>query len=146
MSLMDLNPIGAVLDLGSKLIERLIPDKTAQEQLKLKLLELQQNGALAELAADTGLERAQMVVNQAEAANKSIFVAGWRPAVGWVCAAAFGYQYVIAPLASFVATLAGHPIPLPHLDLSNLMPILLGMLGLGFARTAEKIKGVNSGV
>ena len=84
-----------------------------------------------------------MEVNKVEAAHKSLFVAGWRPAVGWVCVIAMGYAYVLSPLMIFVVTLIMDvPPEFPELNISALMPVLMGILGLGAMRTAEKFKGV----
>ena len=94
----------------------------------------------------TAQNTAQLAVDQAEASNKSMFVAGWRPAIGWACSAAFGWTYVGQPVASWVAALAGHPVALPALDVSGMMPVLLGMLGLGGMRTFEKVSGSGKGL
>lgn len=130
-----MDPISAALDIGGKLIDRLWPDPTQAAQAKLELIKLQQSGELAQI---TG----QLDINKAEAGNASVFVAGWRPFIGWVCGMALVYQYLIRPLASWGCAAAGHPVPvMPGLD-DNLWQLLLGMLGLGGLRTAEKIKGV----
>lgn len=88
----------------------------------------------------------QLEVNKAEAAHRSIFVAGWRPMVGWVCAAALAYHFILYPLAVFILVyfnVSGlHPSDLPSFDMDSLMTVLLGMLGLGGLRTYEKSKGV----
>ena len=88
----------------------------------------------------------QLEVNKAEAAHRSIFVAGWRPMGGWVCAAALAYHFIIYPLIVFILVsfqVTGlHPSDLPSFDMDSLMTVLLGMLGLGGLRTYEKAKGV----
>lgn len=88
----------------------------------------------------------QLEVNKAEAAHRSIFVAGWRPMVGWVCAAALAYHFILYPLIVFILVsfqVTGlHPSDLPSFDMDSLMTVLLGMLGLGGLRTYEKAKGV----
>jgi len=88
----------------------------------------------------------QLEVNKAEAAHRSIFVAGWRPMVGWVCAAALAYHFIIYPITVFILVsfnVTGlHPSDLPSFDMDSLMTVLLGMLGLGGLRTYEKAKGV----
>ena len=87
----------------------------------------------------------QIDINKAEAASGSVFVAGWRPAIGWVCAAALAYQYLAAPLLPWVVNaLGGHAPPMPGLD-ENLWQLMAGMLGLGAFRTYEKVQGVASG-
>lgn len=86
---------------------------------------------------------AQVDVNKAEAQHRSIFVAGWRPFIGWTCGIALAYHFVLAPLILFGAGWAGATIPeLPTFDMDSLMTVLLGMLGLGGMRTFEKAKGL----
>lgn len=124
--------LDALLGLGGKLIDKLIPDPAARDAARLELLRLQQSGELAALLAQTE-------INKVEAANPSVFVSGWRPAIGWVCALAMGYQYLLRPfLVGFYPLLA-----FPGLD-DNLWQLLAGMLGLGGLRTFEKINGVAS--
>lgn len=132
---MSLDPISAALDLGNTLIQRIFPDPAQAAQAKLELIKLQQSGDLAQI---TG----QLEINKVEAANASVFVSGWRPAIGWICAAALGYQYLVRPLAIAGFAAFGHPLPvMPGLD-DNLWQLLLGMLGLGGLRTFEKLNGV----
>lgn len=121
------------------LIDSLFTTDEERANAKLKVLELHSKGDLAQLA-----------VNTAEAASESLFVSGWRPFIGWVCGAAFAYSFLIQPFFAFVswATFAysGEELPLstlPVLDLAMMMPVLMGMLGLGSLRTFEKHSGVN---
>jgi hypothetical protein len=109
-----------------------LPDPAQQAAAKLELMKLQQNGELAQI---TG----QMDINKIEAASASVFVSGWRPSIGWVCSAGFAVQFVIGPLAEWGAALVGHPVKFPQMDTGAMMPLLLGMLGLGGLRTAEKL-------
>lgn len=89
------------------------------------------------------LALAQIEVNKAEAASGSLFKGGWRPAVGWVCAIAFAYHFVLKDLLVFGATMAGYELPeLPEFDMSTLLTVLGGMLGIGSLRTYEKQKGL----
>jgi len=129
---MTLDPVTALFEVGSKVLDRVLPDPAQQAAAKLELLKLQQNG---ELALITG----QMEINKVEAASSSLFVSGWRPSVGWVCSAGFAVQFIIGPLAEWGAALAGHPVKFPQMDTGTMMPLLLGMLGLGGLRTAEKL-------
>ena len=71
-----------------------------------------------------------------------MFVSGWRPAVGWVCTLGLATNYLFVPVCNFLLTLNESPITVPPLDLSEMMPVLLGMLGLGGLRTYEKTKAV----
>ena len=86
---------------------------------------------------------AQIEVNKAEAASGSLFKGGWRPCIGWVCGIAFGYHFVVQPVIIFIVALIGVEIPdLPEFDMSTLLTVLGGMLGIGSLRTYEKQKGL----
>ena len=129
---MTLDPVTALFEVGSKVLDRVLPDPAQQAAAKLELMKLQQNGELAQI---TG----QMEINKVEAASSSLFVSGWRPSIGWVCGAGFAVQFVIGPLAEWGSALYGHPVKFPQMDTGTMMPLLLGMLGLGGLRTAEKL-------
>jgi len=132
---MALDPVTAVLDIGGKLIDRMWPDPAQAATAKLELIKLQQSGDLAQM---TG----QLEINKIEAANANMFVSGWRPAIGWVCALALLYQYLVRPLAVAVFAAVGHPLPvMPGLD-ENLWQLMMAMLGMGGLRTFEKVQGV----
>ena len=134
---MALDPISAALDLGNTLITRIFPDPAQAANAKLELLKLQQSGDLATMTAQTD-------INKEEAKNASLFVSGWRPAIGWVCALALFYQYLLKPLAMGILPSFGFVVPaLPGLD-DNLWQLMMGMLGMGGLRTFEKINGVAS--
>jgi hypothetical protein len=140
---MALDPVSAVLDIGGKLIDRLWPDPAQREAAKLKLFEMQQNGQLAELAAETDLAKGQLAINQEEAKNPRMLVSGWRPFVGWVCGAAFAYAAIIEPVARFVSAVAfGYKGAFPTIDTALTIQVLFGILGLGAMRMREKEKGV----
>jgi hypothetical protein len=130
---MALDPVSALFEIGGKVLDRVLPDPAQQAAAKLELLKLQQNGELTQIAG-------QMEINKVEAASSSIFVSGWRPAIGWICGAGFAVQFVIGPLAEWGSSLAGHPVKFPQMDTGTMMPLLLGMLGLGGLRTAEKLQ------
>ena len=117
----------------SDILEKLIPDK----DLKIKLKhELESELHKANLA--------QLKVNQQEAAHNSLFVAGWRPFIGWVCGVALCWQFILQPITVMIIRLAGYEqVILPDFDFSQLSTILMGMLGLGGLRTFEKMKGVS---
>lgn len=132
----------ALIPVLGSLMDKLFPDPAAAAEAKLKVMEMAQRGDLAQLDADLKLATGQQEVNKVEAANNSLFVSGWRPAVGWCCAAAFAYKFVLAPALAFLLAALGHPISLPVLDFTEMSTVLLGMLGLGGLRTVEKIKGV----
>jgi hypothetical protein len=125
-----------------KVIDKFIPDPQAKAQAQLQLLQMQKAGEFKEIEAQLQLAKGQTDINQVEAASPKLFVSGWRPFIGWLCGAGLGVQFIVAPLATWVSTLIGHPVTFPALDLSTLMTLLAGMLGLGTLRTTEKIKGV----
>ena len=125
---MALDPITAGLSLADTVISKIWPDKTEQER--------------AQLAAAVSIVQGQLEVNKAEAGSSSRFTSGWRPAIGWVCAAALACQYIGRPMLQWGGIVFGHPLPeLPGID-DNLWQLMLGMLGLGGLRTYEKARGV----
>ena len=119
----------------STLLDKVIPDADERHRLAFEI------STLAEKQAHE-IAQAQIAVNREEAASHSIFVAGWRPMVGWVCCAGLATNYLLVPICNFILTITESPITVPPLDLSEMMPVLLGMLGLGGLRTWEKTKGV----
>jgi len=140
---MSFDPLTAALDVGKSLIEKIWPDPVKQSEEIRKLQELHQKGDLAVLNAEVQLLLGQINVNAAEANHKSIFVAGWRPFVGWVCGFGLLYASVIEPLMRFIATVNDYTGTFPVLDTTITMQVLLGMLGLGLMRTKEKQDGTH---
>lgn len=132
---MDLDPISAILEIGSKVIDRVWPDPAQAAAAKLELFKLQQSGELQQIMG-------QLEINKAEAANASVFVSGWRPFIGWICGIACAWNWIGISIAKVVAAFLQYPINLAPADLSEMMPVLMGMLGLGALRTVEKIQGV----
>ena len=126
----DITGLGAVADLVTTTINKIWPDKTEQEK--------------AQLAAALTIVQGQLDINRAEAASLSPFTSGWRPFIGWVCGVGCAWNWIGLPVALFIAAWFGHPLELSRADMSEMMPLLLGMLGLGGLRTFEKMKGVNS--
>ena len=120
---------GPLLDMAGKVLDRVIPDKAAAERAKLELAAIAQTQEF-QLALE------QIKVNVEEAKHPSIFIAGWRPFIGWTCGFAFVYSYLLLPFLMFLAYLFGSPetiaqlTKLPTLDLGAMLPVLLGMLGL----------------
>ena len=132
---MSLDPVSALLDIGGKVIDRLWPDPVQAANAKLELIKLQQSGELAVIVG-------QLEINKAEAASASVFVSGWRPFIGWVCGAACAWNWIGLKIALFAAAYFEHPLTLAPADLSEMMPVLMGMLGIGAMRTVEKLNGV----
>jgi hypothetical protein len=139
---MDITGLGAVADFASNVINKIFPDQGQRDAAKLALFQAQQAGELKQLEQEFEQAKAQIAVNAVEAASGSLFVAGWRPFLGWICGAAFAYKFVLAPGAAFVLATMGHTVTLPVLDFTEMSTVLLGMLGLGAMRSVEKIKGV----
>lgn len=139
-------PWDSITGLITDVINKIWPDKTESEKAKAALQQALLDGRLKEIELQFDNALQQISVNKTEASNTSIFVAGWRPFVGWVCGSAFAWSFVFQPLFTWVILATNSKIPtLPVLDLSQMMPVLLGMLGLGAYRTVEKVKGINSG-
>lgn len=134
-------PLLSILPVVGDILDKIFPDKTAAEAAKVRLVELAQQGELAKLQADTQLATAQAETNKIEAASGNLWVSGWRPAVGWICALAVGFKFIGGPLLYMVGQAVGHPVDLPRIETEELWPLLLGMLGLGAFRTVEKVKG-----
>lgn len=128
----------ALLGPVTSLLDKVVEDKDQKNQLAHEIATIAQKQAHAEVMA-------QVEVNKIEAASKSLFVAGWRPAIGWICGLAFAWHFVLAPIAEFALTYTVEKPPeLPTFDMSALMTVLMGMLGLGGLRTYEKKKGVDT--
>lgn len=124
----DITGIGSVAGLVNTAINKIWPDKTEQEK--------------QELAAAVMVVQGQLDINREEAKNPSVFVSGWRPFIGWVCGVACAWNWVGLKIALFVAAYLGHELKLQPADIGEMMPVLLGMLGLGGLRTVEKMNGV----
>jgi roadblock/LC7 domain-containing protein len=127
--------ITALLPALGTLIDRLIPDRAAAERAKAEME--QQLVSAANQAA-----LAQVEVNKIEAAHSSVFVAGWRPSIGWVCAAGLAWAFVVAPVASWALMVLGVKAELPAIQFDHLFELVLAMLGIGGLRTFEKLRGV----
>ena len=120
------------------LVDKLFTTDEERANARLKIMELQSKGELAQLA-----------VNEKEAEHASLFVAGWRPFIGWVCGFAFVWAFIVQPILVFVAFIGGRTFGidfdmqlLPELDLENMLAVLFGMLGLGAMRSYERKHGV----
>ena len=132
MGLLD-SLIGPATTLASKFI----PDKDLAAKLGHELATMSDKMANEQMLA-------QIEVNKAEAASGSLFKGGWRPFIGWVCGIAFAYHFIFQPFLIFLYATFGVSIPdLPQFDMGTLMPVLMGMLGLGGLRTFEKAKGIS---
>lgn len=125
------------------IINKLIPDKAAAAAAATQLQAMATSGELQqELIQLQSITQAQSDINKVEAGSDKLFVAGWRPFVGWVCGIGLATDLVIGPFFTWIAGLCGSAIKFPQLDLATLMPVLMGMLGMGAMRSYEKVKGV----
>jgi hypothetical protein len=124
---MALDPLTAVADLAGTVINKIWPDKSEQEK--------------QQLAAAVMMIQSQLDINKVEAAHPSLFVSGWRPAIGWVCGAGCAWNWVLLPVAKIILPMAGYVVAVSPADLTEMMPLLFGLLGLGGLRTVEKLNG-----
>lgn len=131
--------IQVLLPLVMPLIDKLvglIPDPNAREKAK--------NEAIAQfLEMSSKSQSEQVEVNKVEAAHPSIFVAGWRPFIGWCCGVTLAYHFILLPILAYCFTIWSPGTPLPSLPIDNMFELVFAMLGLGGLRTFEKIKGVS---
>ena len=123
-----IGPVSAILD-------KVVADKDLKEQLSHDI------ATMAERHSHDVI-KAQIEVNKEEAKHSSLFVSGWRPAVGWTCTLALLSNFILIPMTNFILVLADSDIAIPLIDVSTMMPVLMGMLGLGTMRTVEKINKV----
>lgn len=133
---MALDFLDSLLSIGTKIIDKVIPDPNAAAAAKLELLKLNEQGRLAEMAQELSLAKLQTDTNTEEAKSSNIFVSGWRPFIGWVCGIGLLYQFLVFPI------LVSQIPKVVSLDMGTLITLLTGMLGLAGMRTAEKKAGV----
>lgn len=147
---MTIDPITALFETGKSIIERVWPDKTKQAEELRKLTELKQSGDIDKLKLEIDLITRQIDVNIESAKSSSLFVAGGRPFILWICGAGLAYSAVIYPLLMWLWSVLSVYVhipqgvnPPPHMDGETLTGVLTGLLGLGGFRTIEKIKKVS---
>ena len=123
--------IEALIKPVARILDKFIVDKDLKEKLEHEIkLEIQKANI------------AQIDVNKAEALHRTVFVAGWRPFIGWTCGLALAYHFILQPIIVFTMSVNGLAYDLPEFDMGSLMTIILGMLGLGGMRSFEKFKGL----
>ena len=122
----------SIIGVAGKVLNKFVVDKDLKAKLEHELKTAFHDANLA-----------QIDLNKQEAAHKSMFVAGWRPFVGWVCGVAMLYHFLLQPIIVFTLSAAGITFDLPEFDMGSLMTILMGLLGLGGLRTFEKHKGIS---
>lgn len=137
-----MDPFTAIINIGSSIIDKIFPDKTEAEKAKLKMYELQKQGEFQETQNAFSLMLENIKVNTAEALHASVFVAGWRPFIGWVCGFALAYNYVLMPLIVWTTKCFYPAAPsMPALDMTELMVLLGGLLGIAGLRSREITQG-----
>lgn len=142
----DLFGAGGVSNLLGTVVDKIWPDPAKAAEAKAALLQAQQAGLFKEMDQTFELQLEQIKTNAAEAANPNIFVAGWRPFVGWICGFGLGYAAIFEPMGRFIAvTFFDYKGTFPVLDTTITMQALFGILGLGAMRTYDKVKGVDNG-
>ena len=131
-----MNPLvlGPIFELGSALINRLFPDKTEAARAEYEFAKMVQEGSLAVVIK-------QLEINAKEAQHPSLFVAGWRPFVGWGTAIGLIWSTVGTNIAGWISQINGWPLP-PPVDTEGLIYVLLSLLGVATLRTFEKKSGV----
>lgn len=143
---MAFDPVTAAIEVGGKaitaFIDHFFPDPAQKSAAMLQLEQMKQTGELAQLAADTDLAKGQLAINQVEAGSDDKFTSRWRPFIGWVCGVAFAYHFVAEPFMMFLITCYRGVCVQPNFDMSTLLTVLMGLLGLGSLRTLEKVRGV----
>jgi hypothetical protein len=131
-----LNLIGSLVGPVTGLLDKFIEDKDTKNALAHEIATMSEKHA-------NELAKGQLEVNKVEAASKSLFVAGWRPFIGWVCGLGFFSNFILIPMANFGLAISEIAIKIPMIDTTQMMPVLMGMLGLGAMRTVEKVQKVS---
>lgn len=135
------------MEVGKDLIKRWFPDPAEAAKREQELEQLRQNGELQELAAATQLANAQIGVNTEEAKHGSVFVAGWRPAIGWVCAISLGVYYIPRFLIgmgiwAYLSFNSMTLLPIPEMGVADIIALVATMLGSSLIRMREKEHGI----
>jgi hypothetical protein len=135
---LDITGLGSVFDFGSKVIDKIFPNKDDAEKAKLAMLQMAQNGEFKELDLQAQRDQQQAAIN-AEEATKGGLLNQWRPALGWVCVSAYAYNFVLMPFVVWLATfITGAAPAMSAMDTTELSVLLLGMLGIGGMRSIDK--------
>ena|SRR3990167_3930828 len=134
--------IASLIPILGSVLDKVIPNAAEREKAKLEIqLKLAENETeLVKLFA--AQDQGQIEINKEEAKSNSLFVAGWRPAVGWICAFGCAWAFILKPVLDWGVAAAGSTVALPVFQTGELMSLLLGLLGMGTLRTYEKFKGV----
>lgn len=136
MALIDfsLSDVGDLLRAGREMVTGktvVNPEKVMEYELKSREIE-------------QALLNGQLEINKEEAKHPSTFVAGWRPAIGWIGAIALAVQFIIRPVVEWIAAFYGVSTTLPHMDYTELFNLILAMLGIGVMRSYDKKQGTDT--
>jgi hypothetical protein len=130
-----------IAGLLGKVLDRAWPDPAQKAAAAQAIAELQQAGEFKQIDAQLAAIKMQTDINAVEAASSDPFTSRWRPFIGWVCGAGFAWNFIGLPVARLLCDVFGHPLAIAPADMSEMLPVLLGMLGLGGMRTFEKVAG-----
>lgn len=136
---------GNIADGIAKIIALFKVDPTVALEKSTELTKIQldmQNQAANAVVAEI---EGQIEINKIEAASNSKFVAGWRPAIGWVCAGSLFFDTIVRPVVNWISALSHHPLNAPALDMATLIPLMGGLLGFGAMRSYDKSQGTDNG-
>ena len=125
--------VGQLIGPVTGLLDKFIEDKDQKAMLAHKIATMSEEH-------HQDLMKAQLEVNKVEAGHSSLFVSGWRPFIGWTCGLGMFGNFITIPFSNFVLALAGIDIVIPLVPLETMMPVLMGMLGLGAMRSFEKTR------
>jgi hypothetical protein len=128
---MGIGIIDSVLGVAAPLLDKFIVDKDKKAEFEHELKMVLHNANLQ-----------QNQINLEQAKHPSIFVAGARPAIMWICAFGLAWAYVLAPVLNWVLVVSGLDVPLPEIATEGLMTLTMSMLGLGGMRSFEKMNGI----
>lgn len=131
---LDITGIGSIADFASTIVNKIFPDAGEKEKNAAAF-------AVMQATQEFQLAQGQLEVNKVEASNPSIFVSGWRPFIGWTCGAACAWNWIGISIANTICAVFHYTINLAPASLEEMLPVMLGMLGLGGLRTFEKVKG-----
>tara|TARA_R110000822_G_scaffold106384_1_gene234497 strand:+ start:44 stop:451 length:408 start_codon:yes stop_codon:yes gene_type:complete len=127
--------LGSLIEPVSSLLDKAIPDKDLKAKLAHEIATMAERHTHDQV-------KAQLEINKTEATHASMFVAGWRPACGWVCVLGMAGNFLVIPFANMTLNLLETGVEVPMIDLATMLPVLMRMLGLGGLRSFEKIKKV----
>ena len=123
--------VESVVGVAGKVLDKFVEDKDLKRKLESELK-----------SQIISLDLAQAQTNLEQAKHSSVFIAGARPAIMWICAFGLGWQFVFQPVASWILAVSGSELMLPLFETEGLMPLTLSLLGLGSMRSFEKFKGI----